>query len=160
MTRVALVGGAATAQDLATTGKGAFVVPLRRPAPLAVALEARGFSGELAGVPGAVAALLRARPEIVHAFSPAAALAGRIWRARAGGALAFTCVEELRRERLADRRLALRLLSAAVQDSDAVLAADDAVRASLERWLGVEAPVLELTDTAGHERLYRRLARH
>ncbi len=120
-------------------------------------LRRRGFTGPLTQIPLILRALLSARHDVVHSFSAPDALAARLWRRRCGRPILFTCTETLSRDRLADRRLRLRLLSSAVEDSDAVLVPTDEAAAALWRWLAVEAPVVDPCDGAAHERLYRRL---
>ena len=93
----------------------------------------------------------------MHAFTPTAAAAALLWRRRTGGRVVFTCVEVLDRAALADRRLRLRLLTDAVERSDALVAASEPARAALERWMAVDAPVLDPADAEGHARLYAAL---
>lgn len=121
------------------------------------ALSRRGFTGPLTHVPGLLRALSGGGYELAHAFSPPDALAARLWGRRIRRPVVFTCAETPRREHLADRRLRLALLAGAVAESDAAVAASEAVREGLERWLAVDAPVLTAQDAAGHERLYRAL---
>jgi len=156
--RVALVGGG---DELAAGLRAAGHRPLRVDARELPALEAllarRGFTGSLTAVPAIAATLLAARAELAEAFSPAGALGALAWRRLTGGPVVFTCTEVLDRARVADRRLRLRALSAAAEDSDAVLAADEAVRAALRRWLAVDAPVAARDDAGARDRLYRDL---
>ena len=63
----------------------------------------------------------------------------------------------VRRERLADRRLALAVTQRAVARSGAVVAPSAGVQASLRRWLGVDARLLAPADAAGHAALYSEL---
>jgi hypothetical protein len=72
-----------------------------------------------------------------------------------GAAVVFTCLEPLGREALADRRLRLTLLSAALESSDAVAAADERSRDALWRWMAVEAPVAAAHDGVANAALYR-----
>jgi len=117
----------------------------------------RGFTGPLTHVPLTLHALLSGSHDVVHSFSAPDALAAHLWGRRLARPVVFTCAETLARDRLADRRLRLRLLSAAVEDSDGVLVPTEEARTALWRWLAVEAPVVESRDGAAHERLYRRL---
>ena len=71
--------------------------------------------------------------------------------------MVFTSAEVIDRARVADGRLRLRLLESALRDADAVTATDAASRDALERWLAVDAALVEPQDAAGHERLYRAL---
>jgi len=133
-------------------------IPVIRVSSLPEALlRQRGFVGPLTQVPVSVAALVAGGFDVVHAFSTPDALTARIWRRLVGRPAVFTCVEELRRDRLADRRLRLSLLQRAVEDTDAVIAATEDSRKSLWRWLAVAAPVMGAHDVGGHERLYRDL---
>jgi len=120
-------------------------------------LARRGFTGPLTHVPSTARALLSRGHDVVHAFSAPDALAARLWRRRVGGPVVFTCAETLGRDRLADRRLRLRLLAAAVEDSDGLLVPTEEARRALWRWLAADAPVVESRDGAAHERLYLRL---
>lgn len=126
--------------------------------PVAEALlRRRGFVDGLTGVPGVVRRLTRADPALAHAFSPGDALAAALWRRRSGGPVAFTCTEVIHRANVADRRLRLELLRRALDGSDAVRSASEEVRAALERWAAVDAPVLAPGDAAGHAALYAGL---
>lgn len=120
-------------------------------------LARRGFTGPLTHVPFTARALLSGGHDVVHAFSAPDALAARLWRRRVGGPVVFTCAETLGRDRLADRRLRLRLLGAAVEDSDGVLVPTEEARAALWRWLAAEAPLVDPREGVAHERIYRRL---
>ena len=71
--------------------------------------------------------------------------------------MVVTCPEVLDRSTLADARLRLRLLSAALDGADAVLAGSEAGQAALRRWMACDARVLGPADGAAHERLYREL---
>lgn len=160
MTRVALVHTAAASgfvggleAALRAAGRDARVVRVaRRPERL---LRARGFTGPLTHVPALALELRRRGCTVAHTFDPPDALAARL----AGAAVVFTCVEELRRENVADGRLRLRLLRLAVEESAAVSAADDAAGAGLRRWMAVEAPILAPGDAAAWERVYAQAAR-
>jgi hypothetical protein len=120
-------------------------------------LARRGFSVPLTPVPSAAAALLRGGYDIAHAFSPADGAAARAWRRVAGGPVVYTCGEVLERGSLANGRLRLALLQGAIERSDARVAADDEIAASLVRWLAVEAEVIPGDDADTHARLYARL---
>ena len=145
---------AALVAALAAAGRPATVVRVR-PLPDAL-LRMRKIGDDLAQVPPLALALRRGRFEVAHAFTPAAALAAT-W---AGGrATALTFGEPVRRERLAARRLRLAVLERALAGVGAVVAADDEVRSSLERWLGVDARVIAPGDAVGHAALYDELRR-
>jgi len=120
-------------------------------------LHRRGFTGPLTHLPLTRRALNRGDFDLAHAFSAPAAAAALCWKRATGRPVVFTCAEPIDRSRLADRRLRLRLLSAAIEDSEAVIAADADISEALWRWMATEAPVIEPGDGLGHERLYRRL---
>jgi len=130
------------------------VPPWRVPEAL---LRKRGFTGPLTPLPVTLAALSRGGYDVAHAFSAPDAAAALAWRRLVRRPVVFTCPEVLGREHVADRRLRLELLSRAVGDSDAVTAPSSASRDALWRWLAVDATLLEPSDAAGHERLYREL---
>ncbi len=119
----------------------------RAGALLEAALRPRKLGEGLGHVAPAALAVRRGRFDIAHAFSPAAALAG---------AAVLTFAAPVTRERLADRRLKLATLERALATST-VVASSDAARASLRRWLGVDARVLDPADGAGHAALYAEL---
>jgi Glycosyltransferase Family 4 len=120
-------------------------------------LDRRGFTTPLTRLPGAVRELARGGYDVAHAFSPQDAYAALHWRRRSGPPVVFSCTEPIERERLADRRLKLRFLRTALQQSDAVVVHDEASRASAWRWLAIEPPLIPAADAAGLERLYRGL---
>jgi hypothetical protein len=117
-------------------------------------LRRRGFTRPLAHVPITLAALLAGRYELAHTFTPSDAVAALAWRRRTGRPVIFTCTESLSRANLADGRLRLSMLRRATEEPDAVLAATPAVAASMQRWLALDAPVL---DAPGVQRLYGEL---
>jgi hypothetical protein len=120
-------------------------------------LRKRGFSGPLTQVPGTVGRLWLGRYELVHAFSVPDAQSGLLWRRLTGRPVVFTASEVLDRGNVADRRLRLKMLAAAVEETDAALAASDPARDALSRWMAADVPLLDPHDGAGHERLYRKL---
>ena len=120
-------------------------------------LRRRGFTGPLTHLPAATLALRRGAFDVVHAFSAPDAAAARLWRRATGGPVVFTCAETLDRGNVSDRRLRLRLLDGALQDSDAVIAAGEPQRDALWRWAAVDVEVLAPDDVDGHARLYRNL---
>jgi len=121
------------------------------------ALHRRGFTGPLTGAPGASAALLGARVDVAHAFSVPDALSARLWRRLTGRPALLTCTKPVTREGVADRRLRLSLLGHAVEQSDAVIAPTEPVRAALFRWLAVDAELIDPADARTHVQLYRGL---
>jgi hypothetical protein len=165
--RVALLQdgrGAAPVHELAAALRGlgheAAVLGARdsgAPAALDALLRRRGFSAPLARVPFALAALARGDHQVAHAFSPENAYAAWLWRRRGGGPVVLSLAEPIERERLADGRLRLRLLSTALEQSDAVIVHHDAARVAAWRWLALEPQVIAPGDGPALERLYRRL---
>jgi hypothetical protein len=125
--------------------------PTRAGALLEAALRLRKLGEGLGHAVPAALAVGRGRFDVAHAFCPAAALA-------AGGARAavLTFATPVTRERLADRRLRIATLERALAGST-VVAPDAEVQASLRRWLGVEARVLDPADGPGHAALYAEL---
>jgi len=97
-------------------------------------------------VPSGVAALRGGSFHVAQAFSPQDATAALLWRRLGGGPVVFSPAEPLRRETMADRRLSLRLLERAIEDSDAVVAPTEESRAALWRWLSLDVPLLEPSD--------------
>lgn len=138
-----------------TLEDGVVVIRVRRLSE--ALLRRRGFTGPLTQVPVSVGALVSGGFDAVDAFSTPDALTARTWQRLTGRPAVFTCVEGIRRESLADRRLRLRLLQRAVAGPDAVIAATAESSASLGRWLALDVPVLDSLDVEGHERLYRGL---
>ena len=134
------------------------VVPDARPLGLAESvLRKRGFTGPLTHLPAVTLALRGARPDLVHAFSAPDAAVAEMWGRRAGARTVFTCCETLDRGRVSDRRLRLRLLDAALEESDAAVAAGEQQREALWRWMALDVPVLAPDDVSGHVALYRKL---
>jgi Glycosyltransferase Family 4 len=127
------------------------------PTPLDPLLERRGFTTPLGHLPFTLGALLRGHYDIAHAFSAQDVYATLHWRRRSRNPVVFSCAEPIEREQLSNRRLRLRLLRTALEESDAVIVQDDAARAAAWRWLALEPPVIAAGDGAAHERLYRRL---
>ena len=97
------------------------------------------------------------RYDIAHAFSPHDAYAALYWRRRSARPVVFSCTEPVERERLADGRLRLRFLRAALEQSDAVIVHDEHSRAAAWRWLSLEPQLIATADAAALEDLYRRL---
>jgi hypothetical protein len=127
------------------------------PSPLDRLLRRRGFTAGLTHVPLAVAALHRGRYDIAHSFTVTDAQAALLWRRRSGRPVVFGCTEVLDRGNVADSRLRLQLLSAAVKESDAVVAHSAEARDALWRWLAVEAQLVEPADGASLLAVYQRL---
>jgi hypothetical protein len=145
------------ANALGEAGHAPQLLSARPAGPIEALLRRRGFAGSLTAVPSGLVALGRGGFDLAHAFSISDALTAVMWSRLVGRPAMLTCTEPLDRDRLADRRLSLWRLERAVQDSDAVVAATDESRAALERWLALDVPVIETSDAAGYERLYREL---
>lgn len=147
---------AEVAAGLLEAGLSATIVRARRlpEAPL----RFRGFTGPLTHVPLAAGALWRGRYDLAHAFTVPDAAAALLWRRASRRPVVFGCREVLDRASVADRRLRLRLVTAAVEDADAVVAASPDAQQALRHWMAVDAPLIGSHDGAAHARLYRRLA--
>jgi hypothetical protein len=160
VTRVALLGGApaaALARGLRSAGHEAQVIDA---GPLGIAetvLDRRGFTGPLSHLPRMVAALHASDAEVVHAFGAPEAAAALAWRRLRPRPVVFTCVEVLDRSTVADRRLRLRLLTAALEQTAAVTAASEEAGEGVARWFAIDAPVLAPDDAAEYAALYERL---
>jgi glycosyltransferase involved in cell wall biosynthesis len=116
------------------------VVRNRRP-PDAL-MQRRGFQEHLSHVPLSYLTLTAGDDDVAHAFYPTDAAAGLRWARRTGRPALFSYMGVPQREVLAGRRLRLRLLSEAVNASDAVLALSEAAAAAMRRWLGVDPHVI------------------
>jgi hypothetical protein len=106
-------------------------------------LRRRAFEPHAAAVPAAHAALRRDAPDAAHAFTLPDAYAAARWSARSGRPAVLSFGSALGRDTVAARRLRLKFLTAALSGCAAFTAADDEVAASVERWLGVRARVLD-----------------
>jgi hypothetical protein len=114
--------------------------------------------GERPGrLPGTYLALCAGGWDLAHAFTAQDAWAAVRWSRVTGRPSVFSCAEPLRRATLADRRLRLALLRRAVEQTDAVIAPDPEVAASLRRWMAVEARLIEPGSAGGHLALYEEL---
>lgn len=120
-------------------------------------LRWRGFVGPLTHLPGVLTTLVRGGYDIVYAWSSVDTTAALVWSRLTGRPTVFAPAEAPARERLADRRLRLWTIVRALEHSDAVIAPSVEVRQALDRWLAVDAPVVEPLDAPGHERLYAEL---
>lgn len=119
------------------------------------ALRTRGFAGSLTHLPAVTRFLLRGDFEVAHAFSPVDAVASLTWARWSRRPVVFSMAEPPERATLADRRLQLRLLTRALEGSDAIVAADDRMAQAMDRWL-VRRPVVA-ADTEALAALYRSL---
>lgn len=139
------------------------VVTLRpRSAVLDALLRSRKLGDDLGRVPTALVGLRRSGCEVAHAFAPADGLAAALWAAHGTGTAVLTVCDVPRREELAGRRLRLATLLRAIEGSAAVVATRPEVREGLERWLAVDATVIEPEPldaaAAAYSTLYRSLA--
>ncbi|MGH2839035.1 MAG: hypothetical protein ACRDJY_11910, partial [Thermoleophilaceae bacterium] len=73
-------------------------------------LRRRGFTPALSHIPRALAELLRAEFDVVHAFTAADAAVALAWRRMRGAPAVFTCTEVVDRSTLASGRLRLATL--------------------------------------------------
>ena len=131
-----------------------------RGTPLDALPDRRGFTTPLTHLPATVRQLTTGRFDVAHAFSPQDAYAALRWRRRSGRPAVFSCPEPVERARLADRRLKLRFLRAALEESDAVIVHDERSREAAWRWLSLEPPLIPARDAAALEDLYSRLLAH
>ena len=161
--RVALLDhtGGEHARDLAAAlrdaGHQPDVIAPPPVAPVETLLRKRGFTRPLSVVPRTAAALWRGGYDVAHAFTALDAVVALAWRRMASGPVVFTCTETLDRATVADARLRLWSLERATEESDALLAASEPVRAAMARWLALDVPAVDARDAARHERLYRDL---
>jgi Glycosyltransferase Family 4 len=155
--KVALLDHRASERSLSLAADlpDAHVVAAHAVRPIEALLRRRGFAGPLTHLPSAVATLAAGGFHVVHAFSVPDAVAALAWRRLSGAPVVLTCDEVLGRGNVADRRLRLASLQRATEGADALLAADEVVRASVRRWLALDARVLAPAD---HAQLYERLA--
>jgi hypothetical protein len=149
------VGGLAAA--LRARGHTVTELASTPPTPLDRLLAQRGFEAPLTRVPRALATLRGQHHDLVHAFTPLDAAAALRARRRIGAPVVFTWLGAFGREQLSGRRLRLRLVTEAVERSDAMTVTAPAAQAGAQRWLAVDLPVLALEDGAGYEALYRSL---
>lgn len=129
-------GGAAPA-----TQDGYPVVRNRR-LPDGFLVRRRGFQEHLSHVPFSYMSLVRGTDDVAHAFYPTDAAAALRWARRTGRPAVFSYMGVPQREVLAGRRLRLQLVTAAVRESDAVLALSEAAADAMRRWLGVDPRVI------------------
>jgi hypothetical protein len=155
--------GAGHYAEVVTAGTGGgraaedgVIVVRRRPLPDAP-LRLRKIGERPGRLAGAWLALRSGDYDLAHAFTAQDAAAAVHWARRAGRPALFTCCEPLRRATLAHRRLRLATLRLAVEQTDAVIAPDAEVAASLRRWMAVEARVVEPGSAERHVALYEEL---
>jgi hypothetical protein len=119
-------------------------------------LRWRGFTGPVTHGPLLMRELTRGGYDVAHAFTPEDAALARMAARRTGLPVVFTAAEPLGRDRLAERRLRLKAVELAI-DSDAVTAPTEELASLADRWLAVDADVIDPRDAAAHERLYREV---
>lgn len=124
-----------------TTSEYGFPVVLN-PRPPDGLMQRRGFQEHLSHVPLSYHTLRSSDVDVAHAFYATDAAAALRWGRRAGRPVVFSYMGVPQRETLAGRRLRLRLIAGAVNDSDAVLALSDSAAAAMRRWLGVDPKVI------------------
>ena len=140
---------------LRAAGHDATLIEARTLRPAEMVLERRGFMAGLTGIPPAVLDLVRGEYAAAHAFTVPDAAAALLWRRLAGRPVLFTCTEPIDRATVADARLRFAALTRAFEQTQAAVAGDERVRASVERWLALSPPVIAAGDAAAYERLYR-----
>jgi Glycosyltransferase Family 4 len=133
------------------------VIVVRRRAVPDAPLRLRKIGDRPGRLAAAWLALRAGGYDLAHAFTAQDGAAAVLWARRAGRPVVFSCSEPLRRATLAHRRLRLALLRLAVEESDAVVAWDTEVAASLRRWMAVEPRVIEPRSAADHVALYEEL---
>jgi hypothetical protein len=123
--------------------------------PIEMVLERRGFMPGLSAVPPAAFELLRGDYDVAHAFTVRDAAAALLWWRLAGRPVVFTCTEPINRATVAGTRLRFTAVTSAFERTQAAVAGDERVRASVDRWLALSPPVIAAADAAAYEQLYR-----
>ena len=123
--------------------------------PIEMVLERRGFMPGLSGVPPAAFELLRGDYDAAHAFTVRDVAAALLWRRLSGRPVVFTCTDPINRATVADTRLRFTAITSAFEQTQAAVAGDERVHASVERWLALSLPVIAADDAPAYERLYR-----
>jgi hypothetical protein len=149
---------AAAAATCAAVADAGHRPELVRPKPVLEApLRLRGFTGPLTHIPEALIALWRGDYDLVHAFSVSDAQVA-LWSRRATRRpVVFGCAETLDRSRLSDARLRLRMLTRALDESDAVVAHTEGASNALSWWMAAEARAIAPSDGEALVRLYEEL---
>jgi hypothetical protein len=152
-------GAASERLAAALREEGAHADPIR-PARLPDApLRLRKIGDAPGRLPGTLMALATGGYDVAHAFTAQDAAAALAWTRFSGCPVVYTQREPLTRASVADRRLRLVLLRLALERSDAVLAADEPIAASLRRWMAVAPRVVWPGSGAEHLALYAELRR-
>lgn len=142
-------------EALRAAGHDATVIAAQTLRPVEMVLERRGFMPGLSGVPPAALELVRGEYDAAHGFTVRDAMGALLWRRLTGRSVLFTCTEPIDRANVAHARLRFAALTSAFEQTQAAVAADERVRASVERWLALSPPVIAAGDAAAYERLYR-----
>jgi hypothetical protein len=119
-------------------------------------LERRGFVTPLSQIPSLARRLSSGGFDVAHARSPEDAVAASWWRRVTGHPVVLELSAPPHRAHLADRRLRLRLLSRALDASDAVVVSDHAGAEAVRRWLALEPTVAPDADALVG--VYRRVS--
>jgi glycosyltransferase involved in cell wall biosynthesis len=105
-------------------------------------LERRLYERHLTHLPFALRELGRGDDDLAHALYPTdAAVAGR-WGRRTGKPVVFSFMGIPHRQALANRRLRLEAMQAALRGASAVVALSETAAEGFRRWLGVDARVI------------------
>jgi phosphatidyl-myo-inositol alpha-mannosyltransferase len=115
---------------------------LRLPRPPGLPARLLNLQENLEHLPLIYAAMRVRSPDVANAFFFTDALAAIRWGRRLDRPVVFSYMGIPRRDVLASRRLRMRVLDRAANESDAVVALSRAARDALWRWLGVEARVI------------------
>ena len=105
-------------------------------------LRRRLFEDHLGHVPFAYAALRSGDDDVAHALFPTDGVAAARWAERTGRPAVLSYMGVPHRRTLANRRLRVEALLRAVHGSRAVVALSETAARGFERWLGVEARVI------------------
>lgn len=107
-------------------------------------LDDRGFAAHLTHVPFSYLSLRAGDDDVAHALYPTDALAAVRWSQRTGRPAIVTFMGQAERASLAGRRWAAEIALRAAGGAAAVVALSEAAAASLHRWLGIDARVINL----------------
>lgn len=102
----------------------------------------RGIQEYMTHLPFSYASLVRGRDDLAHAFYYTDAAAALRWRERTGRPVVFSYMGLPDRAVLADKRLKLRFLAAAVSGATEVVTLSAAAADGMHRWLGVRSRVI------------------
>jgi phosphatidylinositol alpha-mannosyltransferase len=105
-------------------------------------LRRRGAQEYMTHLPFSYLSLIAGDYDVAHAFFPGDAAVAHRWSQRRGRPSVFTYPGLPERQGLSSRRGRLRLLTEAVQESDAVVALTEAAASSIRRWFGTDPHVI------------------